>query len=198
MTDALTKFLRNLAYAKDLVALYHSIDELTTDVLDPSDLLRAALVNGVSALDDYVHTVVRWLMVDVADGQRARTDAFDRFSVPLRSALQSSSLPSAIWLDQAIKSQHAQLSFQSPDKIADAIRLVSPKELWNELAVILDSSAVDLKTRLKLIVSRRNQIVHEADCDPTPPHSRWPIGATETEAVLTFVEDLAKGIDSIL
>jgi len=159
---------------------------------------NAALVNGVSALDDYVHTVVRALMIQTADGARPRTDAFERFPVPLQSALQASYLPAAIWLDQTVMTQHAHASFQQPDKIADAIRLVSSQELWNQLPTVLGTPAKDLKTQLKLIIARRNQIVHEADCDPTPPHTRWAILSSETADALDFLEALVNAIDSLL
>jgi hypothetical protein len=198
MSDAYDKFLRNVGYARDLVALYASLGTLTTSALDNSDLLRAALVGGISALDDYVHTVVRKLMVAIADGTRPPTDAFNRFAVPLHETLASASLPAAIWLDRTVKAQHAYVAFQQPDRVADAFRLVSSIELWNEVSGVIGVPASDLKTQLKLIVTRRNQIVHEADCDPTPPHSRWPISISDATGALDFVTQVVSTIDGLL
>ncbi|MGK2955199.1 MAG: HEPN domain-containing protein [Solirubrobacterales bacterium] len=196
MTSALPKFNQNLTYAKDLHALALTLQGITTGTVPTSDLLRGALVGGVSALDDYVHTVVRTLIVEVATGLRPATDAFEKFNVPLRSALLAPTTPPSTWLTQVVLDRHSHLSFQDPEKIADAIRLVSAAPLWDTVGAVMGLPAADVKTRLKLIVARRNQIVHEADCDPTPPHSRWPITAPDVGTSLTFIEDLVTAIDA--
>lgn len=58
--------------------------------------------------------------------------------------------------------------FQDPAKVADAIRLVSRKKLWEEVGTLLGKNDADVKSRLKLIVDRRNKIAHEADMDLQP------------------------------
>lgn len=68
----------------------------------------------------------------------------------------------------------------------------------NELATRTGIPAQGLKTRLKVIVTRRNQIVHEADCDPTPPHPRWPIASQDTSDALDFIRTVVGEIDGLL
>ncbi|MCX2971959.1 hypothetical protein OSB71_24420, partial [Streptomyces sp. JHD 1] len=67
------------------------------------------------------------------------------------------------WLEQEIREQHGYLSFQQPDKVADAFRLVSDVSLWVEVAKHLGLRPEDVKRQLKLIADRRNKIAHEAD-----------------------------------
>lgn len=191
-------FEDNLGYARNLVAIARAVDTQTTPALDVSDILRAALVSGVSALDHFVHEKVRTRMMETFAKGDPGTDAFQRFSTPLgavQAALTSAAPPD--WLDAEIRSQHGLLSFQKPDKIADAIRLISPIKLWEEVASALGSDAQTVKRELTLIVDRRNKIAHEADVDPTPPHDRWPISYPDVDNALGYMDSLGHTIDGL-
>lgn len=199
MTAARTQFDANIAQARDLVGIAVAIDAATTPALDTSDLLRFALVSLVSALDQYVHEVVRELMVQTALGLRVATDAFGRFNVSTDVALRAGQGdPPATWMDEEVRRQHGHLSFQHPDKIADAVRLIWDQPLWNTLAPGLGVTPVQVKQELLLVVTRRNQIAHEADRDPTPPHGRWPILREDVEGALDLIESIVSTLDQSL
>lgn len=198
MTQALIKFERDFGYARNLLNLSATVDSLTTEAVDVSDMNRATLVAGVSAMDAYVHGVVRELMVATSMGLRPSTDAFSRFVVPMSAVDQAATFPSGVWLDAVVADRHSHLSFQQPEKIADAIRLVSGIALWNEIGAVLGEDPTTLKTRLKLLIDRRNQIVHEADAMPTPPHERRPIVYEDAADALTFTETLVVTIDGLM
>jgi hypothetical protein len=193
----LSQFELNLARARHLVELYQSLAKLITPAIDISDLLRASLVLGVSALDHFVHEYVRTEMLDVFDGHKPPTDAYHAFAVPMRAVNTALTAPAAnAWLDEAIREAHGWRSFQHPDKIADALRLVFPGSLWQEVAAELGTAANNVKTQLAAIVDRRNKIAHEADMDPTYPGTRWPITETLVTDALTFLEQVAKAIEA--
>jgi hypothetical protein len=151
---------------------------------------------AVSALDHYVHEATRIGMLEVLDGRRPQTPAFQRFAISLDNALQIKTATTNIWLETEIRARHGFLSFQQPDKIADAIRLISPIEVWNEVGAALNKPASDIKSKLQLIVDRRNKITHEADIDPTYPGSgvRWPITATMVSDATDFIEEICETI----
>jgi hypothetical protein len=93
------------------------------------------------------------------------------------------------------------LSFQHPDKIADAIRLFFPDPLWPAVGAKISLPTTDVKTRLKLIVDRRNKIAHEADMDPSYPglpRLRWPISKADVTNTVSFVENICEAIYSIV
>ncbi len=118
-------------------------------------------------------------MVDIYRNARPRTAAFGRFAVQMDNVLLVVTTPSSTrWLEDEIQHQHGWLSFQQPDKVADAIRLFCDKELWSDVASRLGIEPKSAKNRLKLIVDRRNMIAHEADMDPSSPvrlaHRRGP------------------------
>ena len=58
----------------------------------------------------------------------------------------------------------------------------------------LDVRAV--KTQLRAIIDRRNQIVHEADLDPSYPGTitRWPISPADVTSTLEFIRDVCEAI----
>ncbi|MHA6903694.1 HEPN domain-containing protein [Ralstonia syzygii subsp. celebesensis] len=102
------------------------------------------------------------------------------------------------WLESEIRERHSFLSFQQPDKIADAIRLFSGVRLWSEVAARLGHDESSTKATLRLIVDRRNKIAHEADIDPSFPGSRWPIGEADAAQCKDFLSGLVEAIHATL
>ena len=170
MHSALIQFQENLKRAKELGALASAVKALTTDVIDVSDMWRAQIVLAVSALDHFIHDISRLGMIEIAKGVRKKTDTCLRFQMPF-SAVESAlhGEPHENWVGETVRERHSWQSFQDPDKLADAIRLISTVKLWEAVGIELALSAADVKTRLQLIVDRRNKIAHEADLDPANP-----------------------------
>lgn len=249
MQSALDQFHISIGRVRDLIALHNSVKAQATGALDVSDMLRAALVLAVSALDYYVHEVVTLGMLEIHRGQRSEPipsantpqSAFSRFQVSLGGArqdrltaidiaswleadiqqtqgyefLQQSQTISALiptisssilarlnntsWLESEIRERLGYQSFQQADKIADAIRYISDKKLWDEVAIQMSRSAKDIKQQLNSIVDRRNKIAHEADIDPTfNIGSRWNIDEVLVGDAVDFIETLVESIHQVL
>lgn len=194
MDSALAQFRANLARARDLVGLASALVAQTTPAVDTSDLLRAALVLGVSAFDHFVHEIARLGMLEIAANLRPPTEAYQRFQISLRSVSIAQQGSNSAWLDQEIRERHGWLSFQDPSKVADALRTVTAKVLWDELGTRLGLTPEDARASLRLTVDRRNKIAHESDMDPTAPGSRWPIDRVLVENALSFLDELATAI----
>jgi RiboL-PSP-HEPN len=249
MQQALDQFRISIGRVRDLIALHNSVKAQATGALDVSDMLRAALVLVVSALDYYVHEVVTLGMLEIHRGQRAEPtpsantsqSAFSRFQVSLGSArqdrltaidiaswlendiqqaqgsafLQQSSPVSALlpaisnsivnrlndtsWLEGEIRERLGYQSFQQPDKIAEAIRYISDKKLWDVVAVQMNKIPKEIKQQLTSIVERRNKIAHEADIDPTfNIGNRWNIDEMLVGDAVDFIERLVESIHQVL
>lgn len=188
-----------------------TMSKMTASAMDLSDLFRAAFVQGVSAFDHYVHDEVRVRMLHMfTQPSHMWPPAFTSFSVPLSAisatSAVASSAHSATWLENEIRAQHQLLSFQHPDKVAQACRLVSTVDLWTAIANHLGIARQGrvqankvAKNKLKLIIDRRNLIVHEADLDPTPPRvNRYSINQQLTEDALKFLDDVVHTIHVVL
>ncbi|WP_071189619.1 MAE_28990/MAE_18760 family HEPN-like nuclease [Trichormus sp. NMC-1] len=106
------------------------------------------------------------------------------------------------WLENEIRKEFSKLSFQTPDNIADAMRYISNKKLWDEVAIQISGNvkqANQIKQQLILIVDRRNKIAHQADIDPTLGlGNRWPIDELLVNNAVDFIEQVVESIHQIL
>ena len=199
MQSAHNQFGANIGRARDLQALFVNLKASTAGALDLTDILRAAIVSAVSALDTFIHEITRNGMLEIFQNVRPRTDAFGRFPISMDNVLLVVATPgNTQWLEEEIRSQHGWLSFQQPDKVADAIRLFSSKELWKEVASRLGIDPKTAKNRLALIVDRRNKIAHEADMDPSSPGSRWPIDDLLVQDAIDTLEQIGDAIFAVI
>lgn len=187
--------------ARALGGLFSALSKGATPVLDLTDLLRAELVLAVSAFDHFIHEVARRGILEIYKGLRPPTPAYLKFEVSLRCLPDLVASPGdSTVLDQEIRVRHSWQSFQKPEKIAEAIRLVSAKSLWDEIAIGIAMPAKDVKARLSAIADRRDKIAHEADVDPTDPSrlTRWPIDVAETAEAVDFLEALGVAVVAVL
>lgn len=103
------------------------------------------------------------------------------------------------WLEDEVRERLGYQSFQQPDKIADAIRLISDKKLWDEVSAKMGKSAKDIKQQLRAIVDRRNKIAHEADIDPTLGIGNcWYIDEILVNDAVNFIEQVVENIHQVL
>ena len=151
--------------------------------------------NGRECARSICHELVRLGMLESYHGRRPQSDSFLRFPVVMERTLQAiNSLGKDNWLDNQIRASHCHRSFQTPDNIADAVRLISDVQLWNAVATHLGLARQYIRERLTLIVGRRNQIAHEADIDPSYGGRLWPINFAMVDEAVVFIEQLAGAI----
>lgn len=199
MPSALELFSSNIDRIKVLHAIQGNFESKVTEVVDLSDILRSELVLIVSALDHYVHEIIRFGMIESWMGRKEQTNAFLKYPVEvgLTKRLHSDANPLLLF-DEHIRARHSYQSFQHPDRIAEAIRLISTVSLWEEVGKIIGRSARDIRSELALTVDRRNKIAHEADVDPSYPDTRWPINRTTVENAIELVVDVVHAIDKLV
>lgn len=199
MRFAHNRFTANIGRARDLRALVMNLKASTAGALDLTDILRAAIVSAVSAFDTFIHEITRIGMIEIFQNTRPKTDAFGRFPISMDSLFLIIAAPgNSQWLEDEIRKQHSWLSFQHPDKVADAIRLFCGKELWKEVGIRLGIDPKSAKNRLALIVDRRNKIAHEADMDPSFPGSRWPIDELLVKDAIDMLEQIGDAIFEVV
>lgn len=102
------------------------------------------------------------------------------------------------WIRVEVKRKLGYQSFQRPEKISDAIKLISDIFLWNELANELSEPADTIQMKLDLIVDRRNKIAHEADVNPAFPLERWPIDQKMASDSVDYTEVIVKSIHKVV
>ena len=127
--------------------------------------LGGARQDRVAAID-----IASWLEVEI---QQIHGYTFLQQSYTVSALIPAISnsilnrLNNASWLEDEIRERLGYQSFQQADKIAEAVRYISDKKLWDEVANKMSKPTKDIKQQLNSIVDRRNKIAHEADIDPT-------------------------------
>ena len=199
MQEAIDQFRANLVRVRDLGLIANALDSQTTQALDLSDILRAELVLAVSALDHFAHEIARLGMLEAYRGEREKTPQFLQFRISVEAALRGiSENPFDKWLDDEIRIRNGYQTFQSPDRIAEALRLVSDIRLWNAVAGRMDMSPQEVRERLNLIVDRRNKIAHEADVNRSPYEGLLPIDRRMADDAVDFIERVGENIYAVI
>jgi RiboL-PSP-HEPN len=211
MQTAIKQFLDNIKSTKELDTLYHHLKDNLMLPNDLSDLLRAQIVYGVSALDKLVHELIRIGMLDIFDGKRAKTATYEGFAISaktlekIKTAIveraknpnvppQSNEEIPAYWFEQQIILKNKMESFQEAEKIKRGLSLIWKEEYkWQKIAGLMQMSEKNVQTILNMIVDRRNQIVHEADVD-IRTGLKAIIDPDDTKEMLDFIEKLGLAI----
>ena len=170
MLNSKGAFQYNIQQANELGALY---DYLSNTVPIPEqfdDLLRSQIVNAVSAFDKLMHDLIRIGMVEIFENQRPSTSKYlsEAIAIQHLPGLAAGAIPpSAVRFEEIIREKLSKLSFQDPTKIADGLSYIwNETQKWQRMAGTLGMCDDDVKRKQKLIVTRRNAIVHEADLNP--------------------------------
>lgn len=190
-------------------ALYGFISKNTAAALDPSELLRAEWAMRVSALDLYVHELVAQNLLSIFQGNRPACPGYSKLQISadtlMRIVAPGPGLSSDAAFDLEVRERLSRVTYQAPDDIADGIRLISPIELWNEVAKYhgaigggVVTAAKSLKLSLVQIVNRRNKIVHEGDMQPGTPRVAWPIVRPDVDAVKATILKIVIAIDAVV
>ena len=199
MTAEKNVFSALISQRKVTAELYEYIDNNKIP-LDSSDLLRWQWVLAVSALDKYIHDIVRFGMVEEYSKRKPHTPKFDTFqlSMDVLSSIEMASIPEMEFANEVLR-RHSHLSFQDPSKITEALSYIwNEPHKWDKISSNMQNSisSNDLTTKLKNIVARRNQIVHEGDCLMTIlPLQQQPISLLDTNDVIEFICDLVNAIE---
>lgn len=71
------------------------------------------------------------------------------------------------------------------------------KGIWSKVGKKIGMSAEDVKTKLGLIILRRNKIAHEADIENLVSMKKTEIERTDVEEVIAFLNNVVLAIDKI-
>lgn len=202
MHKAIEQFKVNLNSAKQLGIIYAAFSNQVTEVIPLDELLRAELVLAVSALDCYIHDLVRIGMIKIFQSAGEEPNAFLNFGVSLNFVknLLGCRLESAknTVFEQEIRRLHGFKTFQSADNIAQALSFIGISSIWDKVGNATNIPVADLKTELNVIVDRRNRIVHEGDIDPSLGIGlKYPIDIETVQKAVDFINSIVQSIQNI-
>ncbi|NSL53550.1 HEPN domain-containing protein [Uliginosibacterium aquaticum] len=189
MLNAKWVFHQNIQKANELGVLYAQLSGMVTIPEQFDDLLRSQIVNAVSAFDKLMHDLIRIGMVKIFERQRAPTGKYLNETIAiqhLQDLTAGAVLPPSVRFEEIVREKLSKLSFQDPTKIADGLSYIwDESQKWQRIAVGLGMTDEDAKRKQKLIVTRRNAIVHEADLHPVTAQKQ-PITRAEATDISDF------------
>lgn len=185
-------------------------DEFRHDEL--SELLRAALVTTVSALDRYCHELlISRLMQQINRTDDTWSAELKKLSIPLslvKKAIEQAKKNNGSKVEKRTRPMttikhalqdhfHVCLTLQRPDDISKAMSIIGMKDLWNKCANEMTMPSAAAKKQLNRIVSRRNQIVHEGDIKRVRKGSKPKLNEISHARVRKDVLFIQKLVDSL-
>lgn len=201
MSNPLVIFQSNIKDADALGDVFQYLTSSVGNAFSFDDLLRSKIVYSVSAFDKLIHDLVRRGMVDIFIGNRVSTPKFNNEAISIQAAKQlatTSTPPPEVIFEQLVQAKLKIMSFQEPDKVSDGLSYIWPEQQkWARIAAKIGEDERHIKTKLKLISSRRNSIVHEADMDPMT-HTKLPISKPEADDITNFLLKLGNAIESLV
>ena len=216
MNNAYANFTSAVENIKKFGSIYDKISidyPLLNKELD--DMLRAQIINAVSAMDCYIHEIVRIGIIKSFLGDRPQTSKWKSSPVSLENvqsiiAIEQLGLAApqkeaemVNALNSIFKPLLKTLSFQQSDKIKDALSYIWLEEHkmqaiansinYNLVGNNLNEKVKYLEQKLSLIVTRRNQIAHEADWDSVNACKRI-VQKSEVDDIILFIEKFVEAI----
>lgn len=205
---AFEQFQQNLQYARQLVDGGRNLERLAVGSFDVTDLYRAAWTQAVAALDHWVtREIVDRALALALNPEARRPPKFSNLSIPVElfERIHHHDEPLGETFGAHLEKHFSFMTFQNPEKIKEGFAYVSTVNLWVKVAEVLTAqdarspiTADGVRTRLREIAWRRNNIAHTADHDPQRPGRKAPITAAEAEATIEWLEAMAIAIQQAL
>lgn len=187
------QFTTNVEEVRKTHLISTSISLPPSSVVNIDNIRRSCIVLIVSAIDHLTHELVIAGMLDIYTGNRPPTNRYDSHSVSLGFVRLLHSTTPPWGFENEIRKNLGWQTFQRPDKIKEAISLISPIQLWQQVSVKTGISEINIKKQLNLLVDRRNMIAHEADIEPIFKTKR-PINDTDISESIDFIEKIGTAI----
>ena len=201
MHSAFLLFEKNINAARESGVCYDYLSSSIKVADSFEDLLRSQIVYSVSAFDKLMHDLVHIGMMEIFKGERPATPKYLAEPIPIKfhkSILEESIFPKEVIFAQAINEKLKFLSFQDPAKVSDGLSYIwMEKNKWKFICVSMNISEKDAKTTLKLIVNKRNSIVHESDINPATKE-KIVINKNESDEITDFVFECGRSIYNLV
>jgi hypothetical protein len=174
-----------------------------------SDLLRAALVTAVSAMDAYFHDkIVR----NVSSTIKKTKPNFPPELVSLLAGRQKANEVVGVLLQISMKARPlahistrvarglSERTFQDPGRIEQGLKIIRVQDFWTSVSNALDVPPNELKREMMQYVKRRHSIVHAGDLGTSKKmrHQVRQISRTFAETCIESIERFVHASDAVI
>ncbi|MEP3068651.1 MAG: HEPN domain-containing protein [Parvibaculum sp.] len=183
-------FSENIEKTIESFTLYDYLKKQIITPINLDDLLRSQIVYAVSAFDKLMHDLIKTGMIQIYMNKRQATPKYlsEPIALETHKKLNDASIPPReIIFEREISKKLKHLSFQEPGRVADGLSLIwNENQKWQKIAAELNTNHDTARTTLKLIVDRRNSIVHESDMDPIT-QKKLPISRNDSIDAINYI-----------
>ncbi len=198
MEDIKNIFFKSIDNINNILALYDYLERNHFNAVDFSDILRWVWVQSLSVLDKFLHDIILKGMVIQFLDYGDMTEKLKNFKFTANQAKNLSSITDLLEREKIVRQIFSERNncetYQDPEKICDALSYI-----WNEnhklkkISSKMGMTDKYVKEKLKIIVSRRNQIAHQNDIQ-SHNFDKTPINKDNTKDVLVFIRNLGEAI----
>ncbi len=176
------------------------------------ELLRAAVVAAVSALDRYLHDLITdhsWKLLSRSEKRIPKE--LGQLPIPAlvtkralkRLRADSKARPGHLVKKAVQEHLHRAYTFQKPDSVIQAAKMLGVKNFWDKVAGEMpdNPSNEDVIDQLRAIAERRNQIVHEADLvlkTKAKKLATRDLKASDARDWVQWITDFAAAVDTVV
>jgi restriction system protein len=177
-----------------------------------SELLRAAVVATISAIDRYMHDIVVyhcWKLLSLPEDKIP--SQLRKLSIPVIDAKKAtencrrdqSSRPGHSFKKAIQQHLHKDFTFQKPDDLVKAAKMLGIEDFWGKVSqkFQVNHTKQDIINKLRVISRRRNQIVHEADLILKTKAKKLTLREIDSNEALDWVDwmdELGRVIDKVI
>lgn len=201
MHNSFVLFKKNIEEVQNLSSLHNYLKTTISSPFSFDDILRSQIVYSVSAFDKLIHDLIRSGMVQTYLGKRVPTPKYlsEPISLELHQNLNIATIPPKEYVfEQIVFNKLKIMSFQDPSKISDGLSYIwSEGQKWKKISSEMGMEENNVKVKLRLIASRRNAIVHEADIDPIT-NIKISIEKPECDDITNFLSKTATAIYNLI
>lgn len=192
------EFLESINNTTNILVLHDYLEQNHFDAIDYSDILRWLWVQSLSVLDKFVHDLVLTEMVSQFLNNEEKTVklmAFKFTADQVKNIIDAASLPERENIIRTIFSEkNSYETYQDPDKICDALSYIwIEKHKLQKISLKMGLKEYYVKTKLKNIVARRNQIAHQNDIQ-SYDFEKMSISKSTVKDVIAFIKDFGEAI----
>ncbi len=198
MENTRKTFLESIDDTSKILVLYDYLERNHFNLIDYSDLLRWLWVQSLSVLDKFIHDIALNEMVSqflCNEEPTGKLKAFKFTADQVRNIVNTTDLSEREKIVRFIFSERNNYeAYQDPDKICDALSYIwEEKHKLQKISLKMGLTEDYVKTKLKNIVSRRNQIAHQNDMQ-SYNFEKMDIDKEAVKDVITFIKDFGESV----
>lgn len=182
----------------------HSTGKAGRPKKEKEDILRAAVMLIVAGVDSYFHDKILECLTPFLKTRKGKNVPGNLVKILESKGGVGRLLPILYeerphrHIHTIVKKAHADLTFQKPDKITNALKLISVSDFWFKVARRMGrgASKKSVRERLGRYAARRDKIVHEGD--RTRGGKTNPISRPYVRDCLSFINRFITAADSVI